>query len=188
MKLFKIIIILNILLSSSCTAYCQYEYPGGNDEKEKKERSLNDKIFFSPNFGFAFWDKYAYAELSPLIGYKVTPRFWAGAGPKYLYYRLDTTTAHIYGPKFFTSFAVIDNISEKINIGVNSLFLYSEMELLSIGNREVKREWYNFILAGFGVRFPLGERSGVSLMVLWGLTEPTRNFYNNPEIRFSFDI
>ena len=177
---------------------CQYDYLWETEKKQKKERKLNDKIFFRPNLGLSFGNQYAYAEISTLVGYKITPRFWAGAGPKYLFIKEGEFKRHIYGPKFFAQFAVLDKINETINIGLGSVIIYGEYELLSlemllIDNTTYNiskgpRQAYHIAAAGFGLRFPFGERSGMSIMALWGLTDSARLLYNNPEIRFSFDI
>ncbi len=201
MNVSKYIILLLLLSGCFKTVTGQYEYPGENTEngKNKKSKNQNDaKIFFGGNIGLSFWTDYAYIELSPLVGYKITPRFWAGGGPKYMYIKQSNYyQSSIYGIKTFASFALLDKINEVTNIGLGSILLYAENELLSIeplyynsstGYYKGTRDWYDIVLAGFGFRFPLGERLGFTIIALWGLTESAELLYSNPEIRLSIDF
>jgi hypothetical protein len=178
----------------------QYEYPGEETKEPKRKTSKTDesKIFFGGNFGLSLWGEYVYVELSPLIGYKITRRLWAGAGPKYMFIKQSSYyQSSIYGIKTFGSFAVLDKINEVTNIGIGSIFLYTENEILSIepllynspisGYYKGARDWYDILMAGVGFRFPLGQRLGLSVIVLWGLTESAQLLYSNPEIRLSID-
>lgn len=190
------------LFTAGCfnVALGQYDYPGANTEtkKEKKKKDYSEsKIFFGGNLGLSFWSNYAYVELSPLVGYKITPRFWAGGGPKYMYLKINTYNGHYYGAKTFAQYALLDNINEVLNIGIGSVFLYAEDEILStdlyydstnLYYYQGKRNWHNIPFVGFGLRFPIGIRSGITLFALWGLSEYADVLYNNPEIRLSIDF
>jgi len=200
MKFSNLILILFLLISNLNTIVGQYEYPGEETKEPKKRKTsrLEDpKLFFGGNIGLSFWSEYIYIELSPLVGYKLTPRFWIGAGPKYMYIKQSTYyQSSIYGCKTFASFAILDKINEITNIGLGSVFLYTENEILSIeplyynpiaGYYKGDRDWYDILLAGIGLRFPLGDRLGLSVIALWGLTESAQLLYSNPEIRISID-
>jgi hypothetical protein len=214
----KYIIILGILLLPSLGHYlnAQYDNPDAvvSDEKENGKRKDNEnqqpeserksgllseesRVFFGGNVGLSF-GTYTYIEIAPVIGYKFTKRFWGGLGPEYIYSReknLDLEMS-IYGLRTFASFAVLDNIDEVINLNIGSIFLYAENELLNMRPLEYdgtyyylgNRGWYDMLLAGVGIRMPIGSRSGISIIVLWGLTESTEMLYSNPEIRLSIDI
>ncbi len=201
MKISKYLILLLLFFGCFKSVTGQYEYPGEKTEerKNKKSKNQNDsKIFFGGNIGLSFWTDYAYIELSPLVGYKITPRLWAGGGPKYMFIKQSSFyQSSIYGIKTFASFALLDKINEVTNIGLGSILLYAENELLSIeplyynsslGYYKGSRNWYDIVLAGFGFRFPLGDRLGLTIMALWGLTESAELLYSNPEIRLSIDF
>lgn len=202
MNISKLIILLLLLSGCFKSVSAQYEYPGEESEngKNKKSRRMEDsRIFFGGNIGLSFWTDYAYIELSPLVGYKITHRFWAGGGPKYMYIKQSTFyQSSIYGIKTFASFAILDKINEVTNLGLGSISLYAENELLSIEplyfNSSTytyytgERDWYDILLAGFSLRFPLGDRLGFSIIVLWGLTDSADLLYSNPEIRLSVDF
>ena len=199
MKYSRTIPIVIFIIFQVTTSVGQYEYPGEETKEPKRKASKIDgsRIFFGGNFGLSLWSEYVYIELSPLIGYKITPRFWAGVGPKYMFIKQSTYyQSSIFGFKTFSSFAVLDKINEVTNIGIGSVFLYAENEILSLeplyynpisGYYKDEREWFDIVMAGIGVRFPLGQRMGLSIMVLWGLTESAQLLYSNPEIRLSID-
>jgi hypothetical protein len=169
-------------------------------EDEKKSGVLGEesRIFFGGNIGLSF-GTYTYIEIAPIIGYKFTKRFWGGIGPEYIYSKnMDLDLAmSIYGLRTFASFAVLDNIDEVINLNIGSIFLYAENEVLNMRPLYYDitgyyylgdRGWYDILLAGVGMRMPMGSRSGLSIIVLWGLTESADMLYSNPEIRLSIDI
>ncbi len=191
-----------ILLLSACFQFVigQYEYPGEKPDSKKGKNGKNlseSRLFFGGNIGLSFWNQYAYVELSPLVGYKITPRFWAGGGPKYMYLKITTYNGHYYGIKTFAQYAVLNNINEVLSIGIGSILLYVEDEILSTDlyldraggyYYQGDRIWHNIPFAGFGLRFPMGERAGITLFVLWGLSDYAEVLYNNPEIRLSIDF
>jgi hypothetical protein len=207
MKILKLILIATFILLGIVRLNAQYDYPGVDDsegkqkqKKEKKDSGIQkeSRFFFGGNLGLSF-GSYTYIQIAPTIGYKVTPRFWAGIGPEYLYINwkdIDYKSS-IYGFRNFASFSILKDINEVININISNIFLYTENEVLNIQTFEPDsaghyypsgRNWYDILLGGIGVRMPLGDRSGISLIVLWGLNRNAQMLYSNPEIRFSLDI
>ena len=43
-------------------------------------------------------------------------------------------------------------------------------------------------MAGFGLRQPLGERSSLSILILWSIDPPKISPYSNPVIRVGFNF
>lgn len=207
MNILKLILITGSILTGINSINAQYDYPDITDpedkqkpKKEKEERSLDEesRVFYGGNLGLSF-GSYTYIQLAPTIGYKFTPRFWAGIGPEYLYFswRDLNFKSSMYGFRNFASFAILKDINEVIDLNIGSIFLYAENEVLSIRPLytdttgtyyQGSRSWYDIILGGFGIRMPLGNRSGISLIVLWGLNRNAQMLYSNPEIRFSVDL
>lgn len=202
MKSFKYLIIIIPLFLLSSIIKAQYENPDGegneNQKEQKRSKYQESKFFFGGNLGLSF-GTYTYIEIAPLAGYKITPRLWAGLGPKYMYLKQKNYyETSIYGLKTFATFTIFKNISETININIGDIFVHIENEILSLeeiyfdpinyayfkGNRN----WHNIILAGGGMRFPLGMRGGISIYALWGFTKDAELLYSNPEIRIGFDF
>ena len=114
-----------------------------------------------------------------------------------MYLKIGTYNGHYYGIKTFAQYALLDNINETLSIGIGSVLLYVEDEILSTDlyldrnggyYYQGARIWHNIPFAGFGLRFPMGERAGITLFVLWGLSDYADVLYNNPEIRLSVDF
>jgi hypothetical protein len=202
MKRLNYITVVLLIFLGTRSVFAQYDYPGEKDEETKKEQKhgkyYDSKFFIGGNLGLSF-GTYTYIELAPLAGYKITPRLWAGLGPKYMYWKMrNYYETSVYGLKTFASFTILKDISETINIGIGDIFIYLEDETLSLeeiyydpvnyvyfkGNRN----WHNILLAGGGMRFPLGTRGGLSIYALWGLTKSAELLYSNPEIRIGFDF
>lgn len=183
---------LAFLLAICTLVSGQYDYPGETEAEEKSSgrgKYYHSKFFFGGNLGLAF-GTYSYVEISPIAGYKITPRFWAGLGPKYMYLKQPDYETHIYGLKAFALFTILKDLNETLNINLGDLFAYAENESLNLeaGYPTPQREWVNITLVGGGMRFPLGNRAGFSLFVLWDLTQDRYYSYSNPEIRVSFDF
>ena len=194
MKMLKYLLILSIINFLADDALAQYDYPGALTEEEKEKNTRKSghtpNLFLSPRLGFSVWNDYAYVEVAPIVGYKLTKRFWLGAGPEYLYVKSGNYKSHVYGLNSFAYFAVLDNIQEVANLGISSIFLYVENELLSIKPFDETRGWYDLVLGGIGIRIPIGDRMGISIIALWGLNPATELLYSNsnPEIRIMYDF
>jgi len=210
---FKKYLLLAVFFSLCISSIAQYEYPGETeDSKDKKEKKKGwyreSKLYFGGNLGLSF-GTYTYIELAPIAGYKITPRLWAGLGPKYMYVKERSYyETSVYGIKTFALFSIFKNINEKINIGIGDIFVYAEDEVLNVEPVTVipfystippyqllylyyqkePRTWINIVLIGGGFRFPLGERAGFAIMILWDISHNPEYPYQNPEVRFSIDF
>jgi hypothetical protein len=191
MKSVKYLFALLLLSLLSVYVMAQYDYPEEaaeeNQKEQKRSRYQESKFFFGGNLGLSFGD-YTYIEVAPLAGYKILPRLWVGLGPKYMYLKhRDFYETSIYGLKSFASFTIFQNMSEYIPINLGDLFAYAENESLNFDpylNGE--RKWVNVMLVGGGLRFPIGRRSGLSILMLWDVTQNPEYNYANPELRMQF--
>jgi hypothetical protein len=197
MKKIKFIFIL-FLISIRLHLIAQYEYPSEEATNQKKESHNNSKIYFGGNLGLWFGD-ITYIELTPLVGYKITPRLWAGGGPMYIYYKeLDFYKTSIYGGKVFGQFFIFKDLNETANINLGDIYIYAENEILNVEPLKVNfitgnyykddRKWIDITLVGFGMRYPIGDRVGISLTILWDINQNPEYYYDNPEIRLSVDF
>jgi len=168
--------------------------------------SFRDRLFFGGSFGLMI-GSYTDIELSPHVGYYITPRWAAGISIPYEYYNnkyhfIDRTTGrterfetHIWGGRLFTNYVVVNNVDDWIPLGFNfRIFAHTEYEVLSYekkfwGYLESGRELQHSILVGGGLRFPTGKRSSMNLTILWNLNPDLNDFYQGmPVIRFSFNF
>ena len=147
----------------------------------KATRPLKDRIYIGGNAGMQFGDVLL-IDISPMVGYRVTDRFSTGVGVRYMYVDQRRMTYyepdHIYGGSLFARMDVYQG-----------LFAYSEFEVL---NRRIELDrrinigsWF----VGGGYSQPLGDRAGMSVMLLYNLTESEYSIYgNNPIIRVGFGV
>jgi hypothetical protein len=166
------------------------------DEEDQETRPI-DRLFFGGNFGLLF-GTVTNIEISPLVGYYLTPRVASGAGIRFEYFRdkgyyvpYQTT---IYGGNIFSRYTLIRDLGEGLNIGINAgIFTQVEYEALSL-EREYFEPPYtgdgrfivHSILVGGGLIQPIGRRSALLLTVLYNLNETSRSPYSNPVVRVGF--
>jgi hypothetical protein len=166
-------------------------------EEEEKESGLSDRLFFGGNFGLMF-GTITNIEISPLVGYYITPRLAAGTGIRFEYYRdkgyyapYHTT---IFGGNVFSRYTIIKNLGEGLNIGLNAgIFGQVEYEALSLEKAYFEPPYTkdgrfisHSILVGGGIIQPVGRRSAFLVTVLYNLNENSRSPYNNPIVRVGF--
>ncbi len=175
-------------------------------QKQKEESRFIDKVVFGGDFGLSFGSS-TYIRIAPIVGYKISPRFTAGLGPIYIYERykysnyiggtLETST---YGGKVYASFVALKSNDDGGIFPLGNLLLYAENEVLSVEPLYLEvtstSAWYYFgerraidnLLMGFGLNQPIGRRFGLSVMVLWDVTNNPYSIYSNPIIRFGFNF
>lgn len=180
------------ILYSQADYYTNPDYEE-QQQKEKKERRRN-RLLFGGNFWMSFGTS-SYVEIAPIIGYKVTPKLTAGAGPVYIYenYR-DFYQRSTYGIKTMVTYSLFSNLSESLNVNIGNIILHAENECLNIepyfidqyGNIFSEgRVWIDNLLLGGGIMQPIG-RGGISLMILWDVTQHPYSYYTNPILRLGF--
>lgn len=174
-----------------------------NAQPKKEEKKLWDKIYVGGNLGLQF-GSLTDVEVSPHIGYYLTPRWSAGVGITYEYYnqapsiynyykRIET---HIYGYNLFTQLSLIPDMGKTLGFG-NGISIIGHAEFDQISLERVfdiaspsyeGRYWLTSFLVGGGIKQAMGQRSSIYLLVLWDLNETIHSPYDNPIIKFGFDF
>ena len=171
--------------------------------------SFRDRLFFGGNFGLTA-GTFTDIEISPQVGYYITPRWAAGIGFTYEYYNNkyqlfydpfagqffeERYETHIFGGRLFTNYVIVNNVNDWIPLGLNfRIFAHAEYEAMSYEKsffyyKEPGRELQNSFLVGGGLRFPSGKRSSMNLYILWNLNSQLNNFYGSgPIIRMGFNF
>ena len=170
--------------------------------------SFSDRLFFGGSLGLNI-GQYTNIEVSPHVGYYITPRWGAGVGVTYEYLNLkfhfhDPSTGvywterletHIWGSRLFTNYVIINNVNDWIPLGLNfRIFAHAEYEALSYEKRFFKegatgREWHHSFLLGGGLRFPMGRRSSMNMTLLWNLNPKMNDVYGTgPIFRLGFNF
>ena len=170
----------------------------------QKNLSFRDRLFFGGSFGLSI-GTYTDIEVSPHVGYYITPRWAAGVGVTYEYYNnkyhfydgrnYERFETHIYGGRVFTNYVIVNNVNDWIQLGMNfRIFAHLEYEALSYEKKffnynATGRELQHSVLVGGGLRFPMGKRSSMNLTVLWNLNSSLNNVYGSgPIIRMGYNF
>lgn len=177
------------------SAYSQVEEQVTPQQEQKEKLPFRERIVFGADFGLSF-GTYTYIKLAPTVGYRITNRFTAGLGPIYIYARdkyYDAETS-IYGGKTYGSFVIYQGTQKENRLGIGDLMLYTENEIINVEKFDVsdrvQRIWIDNLLLGGGLYQTLGGRLGVSILVLWDVTQ---NFYSpyyreNPVFKFGLNF
>jgi len=181
-----------------------------NKEDEKtEEEKWTDDLFF----GGSIWAQFGTVtqiEIAPVAGYHISPRFDAGLGLRYIYYKTnfqqtyDVSTpqnipdysSHIFGGNVFTRFVIIKDLNELLPLKIHGRFVsHFEYEGLNMPtkmdfteSRSGKRFWSHNYLIGGGLQQKIGERAYLNLLILYNLNEKAYSLYENPIIRIGVNF
>jgi len=143
-----------------------------------------ERLYTGGNVGGALSEFTAFAELSPLLGYRFTDAFSLGAGFTFQYfnYKYYDSKNFFYGPRIFARYQLF-----------RFLFAYSEYEHLILKyysaqqpNGEKATSPNLYIGGGLSSGFENG--TGSFVMVLYNLNDNLNNPFSNPSFRFGFTI
>lgn len=158
----KVLLTLVGLTLCSTLALAQW-----GDEEMDEEASWRDRVFTGGGFGLSFSSYYDYVSVSPLIGYRLTPKLAAGIQAQYRYtkykeYQFKVST-NDYGASPFVRYSIAGPFF------VHAEYEYLNYELPLSANESVRRA-YNSFLAGGGIFQPLGRSAGFYLMALYNFS------------------
>jgi len=185
-------LLLVVLIISFATASGQQaDVPFENQRTSKVRPTFRERLFYGGNLGLQF-GTFTDIQVSPVIGLWVLPRIGVAVGPNFRYYKDPFNSTVIYGGKSYIEYLFLQDIHNIIPLGIHAgLFLHFEDEVLSLESGVFRdpastgRFTTNTLLAGGGVRQPLGQRSSLNLTFLWALNDSGYGIYSNPEIRIS---
>jgi hypothetical protein len=178
--------------------------------------SFKDRLFFGGGFGLVV-GQYTDINISPHVGYYITPRLSAGIGVKYGYYNnkyhwitgydargyaiFERFETHIWGGSLFKNFVLVNNVNDWIPfLPVMRIFAHAEYEALSYPKgffkyKEPGKDLYHSYLVGGGFRLPMGRRSSFNITILWNVYSPSTGdtelssiYGDGAIVRFSFNF
>lgn len=157
---------------------------------QAEEDNGTNKFFFGGNIGLQFGN-ITFVEVSPTFGYHITPKFSAGAGIVFQYVRYNANvygeelSTSVAGSKFFGRYLVWEN-----------LFLTAETQLLSVASYRADiygqltkfRTLVPVMFVGGGYQQPIGEKSFVTISLLYDVIDEPYSPYSNPYIGIGINI
>lgn len=156
---------------------------------EQKKTSFKDHLFYGGGLGLQF-GSITLVDISPMIGYKISPRFGVGVSPTYKYHSYKeyygqsiNIKSNVFGGSVFGRFIIFENV-----------FAHAEYELLTYKvkdpaySRGTETRDFQSVLIGGGYREGIGDKAFMNLIFLWNLNETPDSPYTNPIIRAGFSI
>jgi hypothetical protein len=149
--------------------------PGGN-QKKKEKPPLTNRLIFGGEIGLSF-GTITYIKLAPLVGYRD--------------YHLETST---YGAKVVVSFTVLKASDLPKGLSLGDIAVHVENEFLNVAvydpyyTQFTDRVWIDNLLVGAGIVQSLGGRFGISVFILWDVTQNIYSPYSNPILKFGFSF
>ena len=174
------------IVDSSNTQQAKIEKPKAKTNKEP----FIKRLYFGGEFGLSF-GSYTTLTVSPLIGYRLTPKLYTGVQFHYTWakHTVKTITGdksynyHNYGFSAFLRWYAIKNLYFHIE---PEFMNYQQNEFDNNGIFiEEKRYWVPYIWAGAGLRKMISKRSWMSAHVLFDLLNDSNSPYREWEPRYS---
>ncbi len=199
-------IFLLIFLSFGLNAFAQDNDDKENDKEEDKEK-FTDNLFFGGSF-WASFGTITRIEIAPVVGYHISPRFEAGIGGKYMYYKTTSfanstigdvsddfnISAHIFGGSVFGRFVLIKELNQYLPFTLHGrLTSHLEYEGLNMPSdfepdRSGSRFWSHNYWIGGGLQQKIGKKAYFNIFVLYNLNQNNYLQTDNPIIRIGVNF
>lgn len=171
-------IFVSILLLISLNSFAQKKETAPATPQEKPKSPFWERVFLGGNLGAQFGNV-TMVNVSPIVGYRITPKISAGVGVTYQYYSIKTYNyeTHIYGGRIFARYQPL-----------SFLFLHAEAEALNWNcprneptGFTTERLWSPGLLAGGGFTQPIGGGgSSIYIMGLYNFLYNSCSPYGSP--------
>ena len=152
----------------------------------KKSKKSGSKLFFGGGIGGGYSTYSSYIQVTPIIGFRLTPKFQIGSRITYMHqwykdYNNVKYNYNIYGGSLFLRY-----------VFWKSLYAQAEYEILSVpdyysadanANRAV-----HSLFAGLGFIQHMGGSAFLTVSVLYNFLDDVYSPYSNPVIRVGFGI
>lgn len=161
-----------------------------DDKNKASEQAGDDKLFdrlvFGGNFGLSF-GTYTNIDISPLVGYKITPKLTSGIGFIYQYVKYqdpynnpynytDDYKATVWGGRVFTQYDIF-----------YGLFAHTEYEMQYLKYEFLESPYDSgsveipALYLGAGYKLKLGENSALQILALYNFLYNSNDlFYMQP--------
>jgi len=172
------------IISLSFLIFSKTIFAQDNPEYSPQEYNLKSHLYFGGGLGLQFGSM-TLIEISPLVGYKVTPKLSIGVSPTYKYYHYKayygSTSTNVFGGSIFSRYSIFENI-----------FAHVEYETLFYNIQEpgypTTRLQFNSFFVGGGYNQRIGGNSAMYILLLWNLNDTPDSPYVNPIIRVGFSV
>jgi len=186
--------LLLFLLALVTSIQAQYQNTSGQKregEVQKKElkKKKRQKDYYpwllGGMLGAGFSSYSSYVQISPIIGYRITPAFHVGTRLTYIFNSYEVSPSrresyHDYGASIFTRYIFFKGLFAQVEYEALSYEYYDQ----NINNKN--RMWINSLFIGAGYFMNMGGRGFASFAILFNVLEDKYTPYTNPIIRIGF--
>ncbi len=168
------------------------------DEKEteasEKKKGLDpERIFFGGNFGLTFGN-FTFINISPQVGYRITPMFSAGAGLNFIYQSdkyysgnrevknsLGYAGMNIFGRVNPFKFVLL-NVQPELN------YVWGKTRVSGLADSKIDPEFVPSLLVGAGVAIPAGRGSMIAMLQYDVIQNSLSPYGRNAFFTFGFNF
>ena len=148
----------------------------------KTKRSFKERIYVGGYLGLQF-GTYTSIDISPLVGYRVTPDFNVGIGVLYTYTSFDyggTIGQHGYsswGGRLTANYTLFNFLA----LGIE--YQYRTVELYNVYEQSFEDQGVNVLFLGGGIRQKVGGNTYMFLMAYYDVLQEEYSPYNSVVLR-----
>ena len=158
--------------------------PAKKPAPSEPRKDIKDNLFYGGYINLTF-GSYTVIGFEPMVGYKVSPRLSSGIKARYNYIKDDryavSRTTSTYGGSVFGRYLVTPNFYAQAEAAsYNYEYFY-----LSGGS---DRDWVPFLFMGGGYIQPLGDRTWLTVEILFDVLQDSKSPYENWEPLFSIGV
>lgn len=191
-------ILLGFLLLLFSLATTPLSAQDKKNDKDKDKDNKERKVFFGGSLWAQISGAVTQVEVSPFVGYHITPRMDMGIGGKYFFIHSrsqfhENYYSHIYGGSVFHRYQLIKELDELLPFKFRGKIIsHLEYEGLSTPSRywdesSTDRFWINHYWVGGGLQQKIGKSGSLSILLLYNLNEGEMSPYtSNPRLRIGF--
>ncbi len=190
MSVYKNIFLALVFIFSMTTVSAQYENTSGQKKQQQKKENVAkvNRWFAGGMLGGGFSNYGGYFEISPLVGYKVTPDFHVGARVTYIYSSYYGNQSNTYGGSLFGRYTFLKFLYVQAEFEVMSYQYYALVSQQPDAYQSVRNTLTNLYLGG-GYYQSFGNAFATFGIFYNVLEDPTQvNLYTNPFFRIGFGV
>ncbi len=184
----KVFFVLFMGMSTSYSRAQEQVVNDPNPGEEISEKKFTDRLITGGSIGLQFGD-YAYIQIAPILGYKITDRLHSGIGLNYTYYKYNDKyynykyETSIYGGSIWSRYFIWNNLFGEVNWEVLNMEVPNEIN----SNRTIRDNVMTLMIGG-GYAQPIGGNSALLLRALWDVIEDPNSPYMNPIFNIGVSI
>ncbi len=174
----------NLTKSDSVNAQQQHTGQVEKVTSPKKSRKAGSGFFFGGGIGGGYSTYSSYIQITPIIGYSITPKLQVGTRLTYMHqwykdYNNIKYNYDIYGGSLFLRY-----------VFWKMLYAQAEYEILSVpdyySTDASATRVDNSLFAGLGFMQPVGGSAFLTVSVLYNFLDDQYSPYGNPVVRIGF--